>query len=93
MRAAFVVDDNIIGNKKAVKELLRTVIWQERHKYPLTFITEASLDLADDEELIALMDLANIRSVFVGIETHERGRAEGDEEDAEPARPQSLDPR
>ena len=43
--------------------------WQERHKYPLTFITEASLDLADDEDLLELMDLANIRSVFVGIET------------------------
>ena len=70
MRAAFIVDDNLIGNKKAVKELLHAVIaWQEAHKYPLTFITEASLDLADDEDLMELMDLANIRSVFVGIET------------------------
>ena len=70
MRAAFIVDDNLIGNKKAVKELLHAVIaWQERHKYPLTFITEASLDLADDEDMMELMDLANIRSVFVGIET------------------------
>ncbi len=70
MRAAFIVDDNLIGNKKAIKELLKAVIaWQERHKYPLTFITEASLDLADDEDLLELMDLANIRSVFVGIET------------------------
>jgi radical SAM superfamily enzyme YgiQ (UPF0313 family) len=49
---------------------LRAVIeWQEENGYPLTFITEASLDLADDEELIELMDLANIRSVFLGIET------------------------
>jgi radical SAM superfamily enzyme YgiQ (UPF0313 family) len=70
VRAAFIVDDNLIGNKKAVKEILRAVIaWQTRNSYPLTFITEASLDLADDEELMELMDLANIRSVFVGIET------------------------
>jgi radical SAM superfamily enzyme YgiQ (UPF0313 family) len=68
--AAFIVDDNLIGNKKAIKEILRAVIdWQERNNYPLSFITEASLDLADDEELIELMDLANIRTVFVGIET------------------------
>ncbi len=70
VRAAFIVDDNLIGNKKAIKEILRAVIgWQERNNYPLTFITEASLDLADDDELIELMDLANVRSVFVGIET------------------------
>ncbi len=67
---AFIVDDNLIGNKKVIKEVLRAVIdWQEKHNYPMTFITEASLDLADDEELIELMDMANIRSVFVGIET------------------------
>ncbi len=70
VQAAFIVDDNLIGNKKAIKEILRAVIeWQEQNNYPLTFITEASLDLADDEELIELMDLANIRSVFLGIET------------------------
>ena len=67
---AFIVDDNLIGNKKVIKEVLRAVVaWQETHNYPMTFITEASLDLADDEELIELMDMANIRSVFVGIET------------------------
>ena len=70
VKMAFIVDDNLIGNKKVIKDVLRAVIaWQEAHDYPLTFITEASLDLADDDELIALMDEANIRSVFVGIET------------------------
>ncbi|MBV8849138.1 MAG: DUF4070 domain-containing protein [Methylobacteriaceae bacterium] len=70
VQAAFIVDDNLIGNKKAVKEILRAVIdWQAQNNYPLSFITEASLDLADDDELIELMDLANIRTVFVGIET------------------------
>jgi radical SAM superfamily enzyme YgiQ (UPF0313 family) len=67
---AFIVDDNLIGNKKAVKEILRAmIVWQQQNNYPLTFITEASLDLADDEELLELMDRANIRSVFVGVET------------------------
>lgn len=69
-KMAFIVDDNLIGNKKAIKEILRAVIvWQEKNEYPLTFITEASLDLAEDDELLDLMDRANIRSVFLGIET------------------------
>ena len=49
----FIVDDNLIGNKKAIKELLRDLIaWQRQHGYPLTFFTEASLDLAEDDELM-----------------------------------------
>ena len=68
--AAFIVDDNLIGNKKVIKQVLREVIaWQKAHDYPMTFFTEASLDLVDDEELMTLMDEANIRSVFIGIET------------------------
>ena len=67
---AFIVDDNLIGNKRAIKQVLREVIaWQERRGYPLMFATEASIDLADDAELMALMVEANISSVFVGIET------------------------
>jgi radical SAM superfamily enzyme YgiQ (UPF0313 family) len=69
-RFAFIVDDNLIGNKRAIKALLREVIgWQEEHGYPLMFATEASIDLAEDPELMALMTAANISSVFVGIET------------------------
>jgi radical SAM superfamily enzyme YgiQ (UPF0313 family) len=67
---AFIVDDNLIGNKRAAKELLRAVIaWQRTNGFPLTFVTEASLDLADDEELMRLMTEANIAAVFVGIES------------------------
>ncbi|NTJ68251.1 B12-binding domain-containing radical SAM protein [Agrobacterium rhizogenes] len=70
MDTAFIVDDNLIGNKKAIKEVLRDVVaWQERHHYPMTFLTEASIDLADDAELMQLMVDANIRTVFIGIET------------------------
>src|SRR4051794_23570798 len=70
MRIVFIVDDNLIGNKKAIKEVLRDVIaWQEANGYPLTFFTEASIDLADDDELMEMMVDANILAVFVGIES------------------------
>jgi radical SAM superfamily enzyme YgiQ (UPF0313 family) len=70
MRIVFIVDDNLIGNKRAIKAVLREVIaWQEANGYPLVFTTEASIDLADDPELIALMVEANIFSVFIGIES------------------------
>ena len=66
----FIVDDNLIGNKKAIKSILREIIgWQQAHGYPLNFATEASIDLAEDEELMRLMVEANIDNVFVGIES------------------------
>jgi len=71
--AIFVVDDNFIGNKKVIKyELLPAMKeWMEKHKYPFTFNTEASIDLADDKELIRLMADTGFNSVFIGIETPE----------------------
>ena len=70
LRIVFVVDDNLIGNKKAIKPILRDIIgWQEEHGYPLTLFTEASLDLAEDEELMDLMGRAGFQSVFIGIES------------------------
>lgn len=67
---AFIVDDNLIGNKQAVKVLLRDLAaWQRKHGYPMTFFTEASLDLSEDDELIGLMVEANIQAVFIGIES------------------------
>ncbi len=64
------VDDNLIGNKKAVKAFLPDLIaWNERHDYPFEFSTEASINLADDAELLDLLRLANFFLVFVGIET------------------------
>lgn len=64
------VDDNFIGNKKAVKQLLPHLIaWQKAHGYPFEFSTEASINLADDDALLALMREANFMVVFVGIES------------------------
>jgi radical SAM superfamily enzyme YgiQ (UPF0313 family) len=69
-RIAFIVDDNLIGNKKAIKEVLREVgIWQKQHGYPFSLFTEASIDLADDAELMQIMTEANFIAVFVGIES------------------------
>ena len=70
MRVVFIVDDNLIGNKKAIKEVLREVVaWQQKNGFPLTLFTEASIDLADDAELMELMVEANFIAVFVGIES------------------------
>jgi radical SAM superfamily enzyme YgiQ (UPF0313 family) len=64
------VDDNLIGNKKAVKAFLPDLkAWLERNDYPFEFTTEASLNLADDPELLRLMNEANFVGVFVGIES------------------------
>jgi radical SAM superfamily enzyme YgiQ (UPF0313 family) len=67
----FFVDDNFIGNTRKLKrEFLPTLIeWMESKRYPFVFNTEASIDLADDEELMQLMVQAGFTAVFVGIET------------------------
>jgi len=64
------VDDNLIGNKKGVKAFLPDLReWQKAHDYPFEFTTEASINLADDPELLRLMNEANFVGVFVGIES------------------------
>jgi radical SAM superfamily enzyme YgiQ (UPF0313 family) len=69
-KIAFIVDDNLIGNKRGIRPVLQAVAdWQQRKGFPLTFFTEASIDLADDPELMQLMVDANIISVFIGIES------------------------
>ncbi len=67
----FFTDDNFIGNKGKLKqEILPAIIdWSEARKHPFTFITEASINLADDEELMKLMVAADFDTVFVGIES------------------------
>jgi radical SAM superfamily enzyme YgiQ (UPF0313 family) len=66
----FIVDDNFIGNKARAKELLRAMAeWRTQAGAGFEFITEASLNLADDTELMQLMKDAGFKSVFLGIET------------------------
>ncbi len=66
----FIVDDNFIGNKANVRVLLTAMAaWGRDHNYPFRFITEASLNLADDRPLLQAMKDAGFTSVFLGIET------------------------
>lgn len=68
--SVFIVDDNFIGNKKNVKEMLPEIIkWQKENNYPFTLLTEASVNLAEDQKLMDLMSAANFNKVFLGLET------------------------
>jgi len=69
-RAIFLVDDNFIGNKRNAKLLLPAVKeWQIERGFPFTFTTEASVDLAADDEMMEMMAEARFEAVFLGIET------------------------
>ena len=68
--SVFIVDDNFVGNHRRVKSLLSAIIdWQKQNGFPFALFTEASIDLAQDEELLDLMVEAGFNMVFVGIET------------------------
>ena len=64
------VDDNLIGNKKALKRFLPKLrLWQEERGYPLKFTTEASINVSDDFELLRMLRDADFFGIFVGIES------------------------
>jgi len=66
----FIVDDNFIGNKRNVKQRLPAFAqWQERNHFPFTFLTEASLNVSEDDGLLEGMRRAGFRRVFIRIET------------------------
>jgi len=66
----FIVDDNFIGNKKRVKELLAALVdWRARTGPAMGFLTEASVNLADEDEILDLMVRSGFKKVFVGLET------------------------
>jgi radical SAM superfamily enzyme YgiQ (UPF0313 family) len=67
----FFVDDNFIGNRDKLKrQILPAIIeWMERHSHPFSLSTEASINMADDSDLMRLMARAGFESVFVGIES------------------------
>jgi radical SAM superfamily enzyme YgiQ (UPF0313 family) len=66
----FFVDDNFIGNKKQLKtDLLPALIIWQKGKKGISFLTEVSINLADDDELMTLMVDAGFDMVFIGIET------------------------
>jgi radical SAM superfamily enzyme YgiQ (UPF0313 family) len=76
-RSIFLVDDNFIGNKRNAKLLLPALKqWQIERGYPFSFSTEASVDLASDEELMTMMAEARFDSVFLGIETPDEASLE-----------------
>ncbi len=77
----FIVDDNFIGNKRKLKaEILPAIVsWMRPRKYPFFLSTEASMNMADDEELMRLMVAAGFDSVFIGVESpNEESLAECD---------------
>ena len=67
----FFVNDNFIGNKgKLKREILPAIAeWMEKRKHPFYLNTEASINLADDEQLMQLMAKAGFEAVFIGIES------------------------
>lgn len=68
--SVFVVDDNFVGNKGTIKALLPLLAdWMRRRRNPFSLFTQASINMADDGELLALMRAARFNRVFVGIET------------------------
>jgi radical SAM superfamily enzyme YgiQ (UPF0313 family) len=76
-RSIFLVDDNFIGNKRNAKLLLPMLKqWQIKHRYPFSFATEASVDLASDDELMEMMAECRFDSVFLGIETPDESSLE-----------------
>jgi radical SAM superfamily enzyme YgiQ (UPF0313 family) len=66
-----IVDDNFIGRISDIKQELLPAIkeWMQGNKFPFKFNTQTSINLADDDELLAMMTASGFDSTFIGIET------------------------
>jgi hopanoid C-2 methylase len=72
LSAVYFVDDNFVGDRRAAMKLLPHLVdWQKRNGYPIQFACEATLNLAQNKELLAMMREAYFCTVFCGIETPE----------------------
>jgi radical SAM superfamily enzyme YgiQ (UPF0313 family) len=66
----FFVDDNFIGNIPKTKAMLKELCgWQRANNYPYNFLTQASINIAQDNELLDLISTADFVVLFVGIES------------------------
>jgi hypothetical protein len=91
VRNIFVVDDNFIGNKKDAKALLAALIaWQDARGHPIEFMTEVSLNVAQDDELLRLWE-AHFTTIFIRIESPRR-RASEQRKTQAPRGPRHLRP-
>lgn len=69
-RRVFLADDNLTVYRKRAKELLAGIAeWNNRQAEPTSFGTQLSIECSDDEEMLQLLSLAGLHSVFIGIET------------------------
>ena len=82
--SVFVVDDNFVGNRQAIKALLpRITDWMGSRGNPFSLFTQASINLAEDDELLSLMRAARFNKVFIGDRNPFRGMQPGGGQDAE----------
>jgi len=94
----FFVDDNFIGNKKKLKQEILPALttWMQTHGHPFKFYTEASINLADDENLMRQMVGAGFDAVFIGLEPERRefaGMQQGTQYQPQPFRMCKKDPK
>jgi radical SAM superfamily enzyme YgiQ (UPF0313 family) len=68
--SVYFVDDNLIGNRRALRELLPVLIeWQETNSFPLSFAFEATLNIARYDDILQQLQAACFTTIFVGVET------------------------
>src|ERR1700730_17652969 len=68
----YFVDDNLIANRRALRDLLPPLIqWQKRNGYAVSLSCEATLNIGRSPEILGVMREAAFDTIFCGIETPE----------------------